>query len=106
MSEYFDYRYRFPVAGIALAVGLLDALRANNLLGAGTLRDMLGDPMDINGDPADAETAAFWGKRSGDHIYLHTRAPIDPTTLGLDLSAYGMEHVDADTSAAILGVWA
>lgn len=106
MSEYFDYRYRFPVSGIALAVGLLDALRAKSLLGEGTLRDMLGGPLGLDGKPTSEGEEAFRGKESGGYVYLHTRAAVDPMELGVDLSVFGLEPVDEATSAGILGVWA
>ena len=106
MSEYFDYRYRFPVAGIAQAIGLLDALRAKNLLGEGTLKDMLGGPLGRDGTPVPEGEEAFRGTESDGYVYLHTRATVDPKDLGIDISVFGLEPVDEETSSAVLGVWA
>ena len=113
MSEYFDYRYRFPVAGIALAVDAIvditetgSSLRANNLLGEGTLKDMLGGPLGRDGTPVPEGEEAFRGTESDGYVYLHTRATVDPKDLGIDISVFGLEPVDEETSSAVLGVWA
>lgn len=68
--------------------------------------NMLGDPLDAEGQPAGPDDAAFLGRRSGDYIYIHVRAATPPGAIGVDPAAYGMEPVSEAESAAVLGVWA
>lgn len=107
MNGYYDYRFRFPVAGIAQALTGFAALRQVGLLPAeGLPANMLGEPLDATGAPTDAEDAAFVGRRSGDHFHVHIRSRVDPATLPVSPATFGLEPVTEADSAAVLGVWA
>lgn len=118
MSAYFDYRLRFPVSGIARAIA---GLRAAGVLGSD---NMLGDSLDASGVyVSSAKAAVFCGRRGrasfkymdegvkqtspamGDpaYIYIHVRSAAEIT---VNLADYGMETVESDVSATVLGVWA
>lgn len=126
---YFDYRFRFPVAGIAQALGGFAALRAAGVMPAdGLPANMLGDPLDVAGalvmPDAGGELSgvAFRGRRGsaaivskdwtiparGDtgYFYIHIRSTIDPATLPVSPAAFGLETVSAEESAAVLGAYA
>lgn len=117
MSAYFDYRLRFSVSGIARAIA---GLRAAGVLGAD---NMLGDSLNASGVYVSPENAVFYGRRGrasfkytdegvqqtapamGDpaYIYIHVRSAAEIT---VNLADYGMETVESDVSATVLGVWA
>lgn len=125
MTTYSDYRYRFPLAGLALAVDAFAALRAGGLLPPdGLPENMLGDPISLNGemvargragraavDTTDPDTgSAVTIPAIGDPamVYVHIRSSTAPSELppGFDPAAYGLVATTAEESAAVLGVWA
>lgn len=102
---YHEHRYRFPLAGLALALTALDALRASGLMSDAAPANMLGDPLDSSGQPCQEDHAVFRGGVSGGWVYLNVLSRVAPGALP-DMTAYGMEPTDAAASAAVLGVWA
>lgn len=114
MSGYTDYRFRFPVTGIAQALAGFDALRQVGLMPAdGLPLNMLGDPINADGEtvPLDEDTGsfpgvAFMGRRSGAHFYIHIRSAVPPVALPVSPAVFGLEDVSVEASAAVLGVWA
>jgi hypothetical protein len=105
MSEYFDYRYRFPLSGLVKALSVMDALRNANLMLGNRPLNMLGGPLDEHAEPTDADTAAFLGAVQDGYVYVHVRSVIRPELVP-DPTQYGMEPVSKQDSAAVLGVWA
>jgi hypothetical protein len=122
-GEYHDFRFRFPATeqGKESALDALAALRAGGLwLGdADRPENMLGNPIaDLEGicgargrasmtyldvDGSEVTLAAV-----GDPgwVYVAIRSRIDPADLPPNLAAtFGLEPVDAETSAQLLGVW-
>jgi hypothetical protein len=116
-----DYRYRFPDSGWSAAVPFM------HFVTAGRITNMLGDPLDEDGEPTAPETAAVFARRGtaarslampggalvtvparGDpgFWYVHVRAAIAPEMLPADPITWGFEAVTAEESAAVLGVWA
>ncbi len=103
MSTYQDYRYRFRLAQIATALGVLPALRTAGLLGGDMPANMLGDPLDATGTVT--SSPVFFGRVADGWVYLHVRSSAPPGLLP-DVASFGLEAVSAEASAAILGVWA
>ena len=116
-----DYRYRFAKARWP------DAVLFMHVVTAGRITNMLGDPLDEDGEPTAPEAAAVFARRgtaartvtSGDGVpvtvpargdpgywYVHVRADITPDMLPADPLTWGFEAVTAEESAAVLGVWA
>lgn len=125
MTEYTDYRYRFPVAGLALAADAFSALRAAGLLAAeGLPENMLGDPVLLNGalvtrgragraaveytDGDSGELVQLPAAGDPDFVYIHIRSEVPPSDLPASFSpaAYGLVETTPEESAAVLGVWA
>jgi hypothetical protein len=126
MTAYFDYNFRFPIAGLPLALTAMLGLQAYGLLDAGDIPpNMLGDPRDQDGNIV-ASAPAFVGRpgtaassyvdmngttvtipAKGDlgFYYIAIRAMVDPTTLPFDPTVFGLTPSDPDESAAVLGVW-
>lgn len=90
-NPYKDYRFRFAVADCARVVPSLRGLR-----------NMLGYPLDAEGQPLTdlEEEPAFHGLRIGDHIYVAFRVAEAFDRIP------GLTEIDEDESAALLGVWA
>lgn len=122
MSTYFDYRYHFPLTGVALAADAFTAWCAGGLLAADAPPDnMLGEPILLNGTqiacgragrPAVAFTDADTGAAitipaagDADFIYIHLRSEL-ALPAGFAPAAYGLVATDPAESAAVLGVWA
>lgn len=114
MNVYFDYRFRFPIGGIASALAGFAALRQVGLLPSdGLPLNMLGDPINAAGeavafdeDAGGFPGVAFYGRRSGAHFYIHIRSTVDPATLPVSPATFGLETVTAEESAAVLGAYA
>ena len=128
---YYDYRFRFPITGLAQALTLLAALRASGLL-AGEIvpENMLGEARRDDGSVTDrgASDMSWVGSpgraassytdpdtnqqvvvpAAGDpaFYYIHIRSYIAPAQLGLNPASFGMTPSDPAESAAVLGVWA
>lgn len=127
MSTYMDYRFKFPITGLAKALEAMAELRTAGLLGKGNLpQNMLGDLRDTSGNAVSANAA--WAGRPGraaytytdtytnkqisvpaagdpGYYYIHIRAE-GVSSLPFDPSAYGLVASDPTESAAVLGVWA
>jgi hypothetical protein len=125
MSAYHDYRYRFPVGGLARATEAFAALRAAGLLPAeGLPENMLGDPLLLDGaevargrsgraawsyaDPVSGAPVAVPACGDPGSVYVHIRSDVAPSQLppGFDPAAYGLTATTVEESAAVLGVWA
>lgn len=125
MTEYTDYRYKFPLSGLALAVDAFDALRAAGLLPLdGLPENMLGDPILAGGvvvakgragraafsytDEASGETVNVPATGDPEMIYVHIRSRVGLGDLpsGFNPSAYGLTATTPEESAPVLGVWA
>lgn len=121
---YHDYRYRFPVAGLALAADAFAALRGAGLLPPeGLPENMLGDPILLNGvqvargrqgraevtftDSDTGQPVIIPAAGDPAYIYVHIRAELAPADLppGFAPRAYALEETTAAESAAVLGVW-
>src|SRR5574343_977564 len=104
---YYDYRYRFLLTNVAVAVQVLNALREADLMADTTAHpmNMLGSPMDATGAYCDSDSAVFFGEISGPYDYVGVRSKVPPEQVP-DVAAYGFEPVSAEDSAAVLGVWA
>jgi hypothetical protein len=125
-----DYRFKFPLTGLSLALEALAALRAANIITSGKLPDnMLGTPRDAAGVAiVDGSDPAFRGgpgraaisytdpdtqqvidvPAAGDpgYWYVAIRSTTPPSDVPFDPTTYGLIPCDADESAAVLGVWA
>jgi hypothetical protein len=125
MISYTDYRYRFPVAGLVLAVDAFDALRAAGLLPLdGLPANMLGDPIVLNGvavakgragraavqtiDPDTGAPVTLPAVGDPTQIYVHIRSSTSPLELptGFDPAVFGLVPTTVEESSAVLGVWA
>lgn len=102
----FDYRFRFDNVGRALDA--LAALRAAGVLPADQMSgNMLGAPMDEDGDPCARDDAAFFGAFGPDDMWhIAIRSDVGPNAIPFDPVTYGLIAETAEESAAVLGVWA
>ena len=110
MSDYFDYRFKFYRNNIESAVHALEALRKLGLRADGVLLpiDMLGLPLDANGNRVPEDDAVFFGQSPDDDptvIYLHVRTGIDLTKTDFMPVRYGLLEVEATESESVLGRW-
>lgn len=125
MTEYFDYRYRFPLSSLTLAADAFTALRTAGLLPPdGLPENMLGDPLVLNGavvargrvgraalsyvDETTGEAVDVPATGDPTMIYVHIRSTVSPHELpaGFYPSAYGLTETTVEESVAVLGVWA
>jgi hypothetical protein len=125
MTAYFDYRFRFLAteSGKTNAAAALEALRAAGAW-VGTNEapvNMLGDPIPgMPGVLGAVGRAAFSYQEEGvgplievaavgdpAYYYVAIRTKVSPDKVPPTLPAtFGLEAVDEETSAALLGVWA
>jgi hypothetical protein len=125
MTTYFDFRFRFLATpeAMATALGALEALReAGAWVGSnGAPMNMLGEPIPgMPGVNGKLGCAAYSYLEEGvgplitvpavgdpNYYYVAIRTTVDPSTVPPGLpEEFGLEAVDAATSAAVLGVWA
>lgn len=126
MIEY-DYRYKFPLSGLALAITGFAALQAAGLLSPGTIPpNMLGSDRDASGNvvaPGDSTVVAWRGDAgiaqmvdpsSGGTIeargdpafyYVAIRSEVAPADVTVNPADYGLVTCDPIESAAVLGGW-
>lgn len=121
-QTYHEYTFRFPAAGLALALDALDALREIGVLEADRPANMLGERRDQAGAIVPSH-AAWRGSRGSlavttpdgvipakgdpDWFYINVRSLTPPEALGdFDPADYGFVATTAEESAEVLGVWA
>lgn len=125
---YYEYRLRFPITGLARALQALAALRAAGvLIDKNTPDNMLGEPRDVSGaitsgppawrgspgkaalsyvDPDTGQSVSIPACGDPAYYYIHVRSNVAPNQIPFAPSAYGIETVTPEESAAVLGVWA
>lgn len=117
----YDYRFRFPVDGLAIALDALDALRDIGVLEADRPANMLGERRDTAGNvvpsgaawrggrgslPVTTPDGTIPAKGDPDWFYIHVRSPVGPAALGeFDPADYGFVATAAEELAEVLGVW-
>ena len=128
MSAYTDYRFKFPTANLAEALGALTALRQAGILSSEAIpSNMLGEPRDASGavvstnaawvgrpgipassftDPFTKETVDVPARGDPSYYYIHIRANVPDAELPFDPAVYGLIPTDSTESAIVLGVWA
>lgn len=93
------YYVRLPVSRIRDVGPFLEAMRA------GAPLNIMGEPMDASGEPDYGEYPAMWGMVVEGWVYTSILSPLNPAQVP-DLVPYGIESVDDETGAGLLGVWA
>jgi len=94
-AGYYDYRFRFPLARLPGALKILSLYDPAN---------MLGDPLDANGKPTEADPPAFRGAVIGDEVWISMRHPRHPSDVS-PVTTFGTA-LSADEAATVFGVWA
>lgn len=129
MTEYYDYRLRFPVARLPDVITAIASLRAEARRIIRDLPDnMLGDPRDAQGNTVSDGSEVWRGCRGRpatsytdpdtgivtnvpaignvNNCYVHIRIHVPPARIPFDPADYGLVVVPQAVSEALLGVWA
>lgn len=108
---YYDYRFKFLITQIALALLAMEQLRLSKILPLDRLpENMLGDWRDSTGAIV-TQDATWIGRQGvtgkGDPLYYYVaiRSDVPPTAITFNPATYGLLVCDPAENAAVLGVW-
>jgi len=123
MTPSYDYRFKFRVADLDLALEAMVVLRLAGILTTEHPINMLGEPRGAQGQIVTEEEALFRGSRGtlavttpdgvipakGDTgwFYIHIVSTVSPDVAlaELDPADFGLEATTAAESAEVLGEW-